>query len=98
MHFINDVTGLNVTIYHNFKDEVDSFRIHIWKCNGKCAQIPPFFGICKRAMNRPPQIHDKWFLPHRQTCGGIFIKIDGPEFKNKGLKTNKAENKSSLDT
>ena len=36
MHNIKSISGLNITIYHNFKDEVDLFRKHIWRCDGPC--------------------------------------------------------------
>ncbi|EAS05033.1 SprT family protein (macronuclear) [Tetrahymena thermophila SB210] len=84
MNFINSVTGLNITVYHSFIDEVESFRVHVWKCNGPCQNSPPYFGICKRQMNRPPQKSDFWFESHQKNCGGQFIKIDGPEFGDDG--------------
>ena len=54
MNSINAVTGFNITIYHSFHDEVENLRKHIWRCNGKCQNKPPFYGYVKRAMNRPP--------------------------------------------
>ena len=32
---INRVTGLNISVYHDFHDEVDNHRRHVWLCNGK---------------------------------------------------------------
>lgn len=58
---INEETGLKVTIYHSFHDEVDLYRKHIWRCDGQCRNKPPFFGYVKRAMNRKPQPADRWF-------------------------------------
>ncbi|KAL4473968.1 hypothetical protein ABPG72_000330 [Tetrahymena utriculariae] len=84
MSFINSVSGLNITVYHSFIDEVESFRVHVWKCNGPCQNQSPYFGICKRQMNRPPQKSDFWFESHQKNCGGQFMKIDGPEFGNDG--------------
>lgn len=36
MRFINGITGFNITVYHSFIDEVESFRKHVWKCSGPC--------------------------------------------------------------
>lgn len=80
MNNINCITGLNISVYHNFHDEVEFFRKHIWKCNGPCQNKAPFFGYCRRAMNRAPGKTDNWWERHQRDCGGEFIKIDGPEF------------------
>ncbi|KRX08751.1 hypothetical protein PPERSA_08062 [Pseudocohnilembus persalinus] len=89
MHALNAFTGLNITVYHNFHDEVDQCRKHIWKCDGVCKYKPPYYGICKRAMNRPPGPNDPWFMQHQQTCGGKFQKIAVPEKKQKITKKQK---------
>lgn len=80
MNNINSITGLNITVYHSFHDEVDYFRKHIWKCNGPCQQQKPYYGLVKRAMNRAPGPKDYWWKRHEQNCGGQFTKIEGPEF------------------
>ena len=79
MNHINEITGLNITIYHSFHDEVELMRKHIWKCNGKCVNDPPYFGIVKRAMNRAPGKGDFWWDKHLKYCGGTFTKISEPE-------------------
>jgi len=92
MKNINAVTGLNITVYHSFHDEVDYFRKHIWKCNGPCQQRKPYYGLVKRAMNRAPGPKDLWWKQHEKECGGQYTKIDGPEFhpeENKKQKTKK---------
>eukprot|EP00371_Babesia_bovis_P000976 XP_001609623.1 hypothetical protein [Babesia bovis T2Bo] len=33
MNRVNDITGLNVDIYHNFIDEVEYNRRHVWRCS-----------------------------------------------------------------
>ncbi|KAF3781421.1 SprT-like domain-containing protein Spartan [Nymphaea thermarum] len=43
--------GYGITIYHNFFDEVDSYRVHHWMCNN-CGDL------VKRAMNREPSPND----------------------------------------
>lgn len=75
---INQITKLRVTIYHNFTDEVDSYRTHIWRCNGICREKAPFYGYVKRSMNRKPQPADSWWKDHQRYCGGEFIKISEP--------------------
>lgn len=79
MEQINRKTGLNITIYHQFHDEVDRCRNHIWRCNGNCSKQPPYFGFVKRAMNRAPGKSDNWFAQHQAECGGEFIKISEPD-------------------
>lgn len=32
---VNEITGLNLSVYHTFRDEVDLARKHVWLCNGK---------------------------------------------------------------
>uniref|UniRef100_A0A8D0EAH8 DNA-dependent metalloprotease SPRTN n=1 Tax=Salvator merianae TaxID=96440 RepID=A0A8D0EAH8_SALMN len=86
MHRINRLTGASVTIYHNFHDEVDSYRQHWWRCNGPCQSRKPYFGYVKRAMNRPPSANDIWWSEHQQTCGGTFTKIKEPESYSKNGK------------
>ncbi|XP_061480473.1 DNA-dependent metalloprotease SPRTN [Rhineura floridana] len=79
MRRINRLTGANITIYHEFHDEVDSYRQHWWRCSGPCQNRKPYFGYVKRAMNRAPSANDFWWSEHQQTCGGTFTKIKEPE-------------------
>lgn len=79
----------SITVYHNFHDEVDHYRIHIWQCNGPCTTKPPYFGLVKRAMNRPPGPSDSWYRLHQETCGGEFTKIAGQPEKTKGKEVQK---------
>ncbi|NXS51525.1 SPRTN protein, partial [Brachypteracias leptosomus] len=79
MRRINRLTGANVTIYHNFHDEVDSYRQHWWRCNGPCQNRKPYFGYVKRSMNRAPSARDFWWVEHQETCGGTFTKVKEPE-------------------
>ncbi|XP_045584641.2 DNA-dependent metalloprotease SPRTN isoform X1 [Procambarus clarkii] len=78
MKRINDCEGSKITIYHNFRREVDKFRIHVYRCDGPCTTRRPFFGILRRAIERPPGPSDKWWARHQQECGGTFHKIEGP--------------------
>ncbi|NXV72221.1 SPRTN protein, partial [Atlantisia rogersi] len=79
MRRINRLTGANVTIYHTFHDEVDSYRQHWWRCNGPCRNRKPYFGYVKRSMNRPPSARDFWWAEHQEKCGGTFTKVKEPE-------------------
>ncbi|GAB5593577.1 hypothetical protein Unana1_08477 [Umbelopsis nana] len=78
---INKLAGTNITVYHNFRDEVKYHRTHVWKCDGPCSKRPPFYGIVRRAMNRPPQKADYWWDRHQKECGGTYTKIAEPEKK-----------------
>ncbi|XP_073194165.1 DNA-dependent metalloprotease SPRTN isoform X2 [Lepidochelys kempii] len=74
-----------VEIYHDFHDEVDSYRQHWWRCNGPCQSRKPYYGYVKRAMNRAPSARDFWWSDHQQTCGGTFSKVKEPEnYSKKG--------------
>ena len=78
-------------MYHTFHDEVNEYRQHWWKCNGPCQHKPPYYGVVKRAMNRPPSNKDSWWSKHQETCGGTYIKIKEPDdYKKKG-KTNEGK-------
>ncbi|NXK52849.1 SPRTN protein, partial [Chauna torquata] len=79
MRRINRLTGANVTIYHNFHDEVDLYRQHWWRCNGPCQNRKPYFGYVKRSMNRAPSARDFWWAEHQERCGGTFTKVKEPE-------------------
>ncbi|KAI9304963.1 SprT-like family-domain-containing protein [Cunninghamella echinulata] len=83
---INRHAGTNITIYHNFNDEVNHYKTHVWRCDGPCQHQPPYFGYVKRSMNRPPQKADSWFARHQKKCGGTFIKIKSPPAKPKTTK------------
>jgi len=95
MKEINSNTGLNITVYHSFHDEVDFYRTHIWKCNGKCNKKPPNFGLVKRSMNRATGKNDYWWREHEKNCGGVFEKIagKGKEDKKVGKKVLKEKGK-----
>lgn len=76
---INNHGDYQITVYHTFHDEVDSYRTHIWQCDGPCRSQAPYFGMVKRSMNRPPGKSDSWFARHDADCGGEWTKIAEPE-------------------
>ncbi|KAF2162509.1 hypothetical protein M409DRAFT_27133 [Zasmidium cellare ATCC 36951] len=76
---INDHGGYSISVYHTFHDEVDSYRTHVWQCDGPCKGKAPFFGLVKRSMNRAPGKSDVWWKQHQDECGGRFEKIAEPE-------------------
>ncbi|PVI02042.1 hypothetical protein DM02DRAFT_317452 [Periconia macrospinosa] len=75
---INNHGHYEITIYHTFHDEVESFRTHVWQCDGVCKDQPPYFGLVKRSMNRPPGKNDSWWSKHENECGGTYTKIREP--------------------
>ena len=83
MNEINKETGFNVTVYHNFLDEVSYYAKYVWRCNGICRNKKPYYGYVRRQMNRPPQKADKWFMKHQKECGGTFIRISPTEEEEK---------------
>jgi len=84
---INNHGNYEVTIYHTFHDEVDSYRTHVWQCSGPCNDRPPYFGLVKRSMNRPPGSYDFWWAKHEAECGGTYTKIQEPAITKKQLET-----------
>ncbi|XP_053310233.1 DNA-dependent metalloprotease SPRTN-like [Spea bombifrons] len=87
MERINNITGANISIYHNFHAEVAECRKHWWLCNGPCRAWGPKFGFIMRAINRAPSARERWWSHHQLTCGGTFIKVNGPEnYIQKGKK------------
>ncbi|XP_039188820.1 DNA-dependent metalloprotease SPRTN isoform X3 [Crotalus tigris] len=86
MHRINRLTGANITIYHEFHDEVDFYRQHWWRCNGPCQNRKPYYGYVKRVMNRAPSANDYWWEEHQKGCGGTFIKVREPNNSSKKCK------------
>ena len=78
---VNNHGGYGVSVFHAFHDEVDSYRTHVWECNGPCKSKAPFFGLVKRAMNRAPGKGDSWWAKHVEDCGGSFTKIAEPEMR-----------------
>ncbi|CAI5701495.1 unnamed protein product [Peronospora effusa] len=87
MNRINEAAQTKITVFHTFHDEVNSYRQHVWKCNGPCQRTPPYFGLVKRSMNRVPGPTDRWWADHEQKCGGSYFKIKEPaEFTAKQVK------------
>ncbi|KAK1442526.1 hypothetical protein BgAZ_300440 [Babesia gibsoni] len=79
MNRVNEITGLNVTVYHNFRDELEYYRRHVWQCTGPCRLLPPYFGFIRRARNMAPGPRDRWWSAHLHFCGGTFRKVEGPD-------------------
>lgn len=86
MHRINKAAGSSITVYHTFHAEVKACRVHVWRCQGPCQNRAPFYGWCRRSMNRPPQPADWWFANHQRTCGGIYVKVSEPLVEKKSPK------------
>ncbi|OCL07058.1 hypothetical protein AOQ84DRAFT_320548 [Glonium stellatum] len=84
---INSHGGYHITIFHTFHDEVDSYRTHVWQCDGPCRKQAPFFGLVKRSMNRAPGKSDTWWKKHEEECGGTYTKISEPELTKGQLKS-----------
>lgn len=83
MYRINQMTGTNITVYHTFHDEVRNYQNHVWRCTGPCQNWRPYYGYVKRAMNRAPGPNDSWHERHKNSCGGLFVKIKEPDQKTK---------------
>ena len=82
---VNNHGGYGVSVFHTFHDEVDSYRTHVWECDGPCKTRAPFFGLVKRSMNRAPGKGDSWWAGHVEACGGSFTKIAEPEMSKEQI-------------
>ncbi|ETK76907.1 hypothetical protein F441_17076 [Phytophthora nicotianae CJ01A1] len=92
MNRINEAAKTEITVFHTFHDEVDSYRQHVWQCNGPCRHTRPYFGLVKRSMNRAPGPTDRWWADHERSCGGSYTKIKEPaEFTAKQAKKKERE-------
>jgi hypothetical protein len=91
---INNHGNYEITVYHTFHDEVESYRTHVWKCDGACQTQPPFFGLVKRSMNRAPSSSDPWWAKHESECGGLFTKIMEPDLTKTQLKALSAKERA----
>ena len=74
---------------------MNEYRQHWWKCDGPCQHNPPYYGIVKRAMNRPPSSKDSWWSKHQTACGGTYVKIKEPDDYKKNGKTSGEDSKTS---
>lgn len=73
MERVNEETGANVTIYHDFHDELALLENRLWQCNGKCRRRSPNFGIVRSETDNFDEFKDEqWFSSHSITCGGKF--------------------------
>ncbi|CAJ0943361.1 unnamed protein product, partial [Mesorhabditis belari] len=100
MRRINIEAGTDITIYHSFYAEVDSYKQHWWRCNGPCRQRLPYLGLLRRSRNRTPGPNDFWWRDHEEKCGGTYEKIKEPEgYEDKKKKTDKhpVSKKSALE-
>lgn len=60
----------------------------MYRCDGPCIARRPYYGILRRAIERPPGPTDRWWARHEQECGGTFHKIEGPgAIPNAGSRT-----------
>lgn len=91
---INNHGNYEITVYHTFHDEVESYRTHVWKCDGSCQTQPPHFGLVKRSMNRAPSPSDPWWTKHEFECGGAYTKIMEPGLTKQQLKALSAKGRA----
>lgn len=91
---INNHGNYEVTIFHTFHDEVDSYRTHVWQCDGPCKSQAPYFGMVKRSMNRAPGRGDTWWEKHEEECGGTYTKVQEPAVTKKQLEAMSAKERA----
>lgn len=75
MDRINAETGANISIYHNYSNEIALYEKRLWRCNGKCRNQPPKFGIIRLKEKEKDFVNFKdqlWWSYHLKNCGGYF--------------------------
>ena len=77
MKRINQMTNLDITVYHSYHDEVDHYKNqNVWRCTGACRTLRDFeYGYVRRAINRPPGPHEFWWTKHAAICHGTFERV-----------------------
>ncbi|CAF1633426.1 unnamed protein product [Adineta ricciae] len=70
---INDLSGMNIKVYHKFVDELCGH--YWWQCNGICKNWRPFYGYFRRPVYRQPSYHDYWFSEHKRCCNGQLMSV-----------------------
>jgi hypothetical protein len=80
---ISKLGGIQISALHEFLDEVESLRRHVWLCDGPCRERAPHFGVVRRSMNRAPGKSDPWWEAHVRDCGGAYAKVAEPELTRK---------------
>ena len=59
-----------IDIYHLFSlYNTLYFRLLLLSVIWRCISQPPFFGLVKMSMNRPPSKSDSWWQRHEGDCG-----------------------------
>ncbi|GLG93066.1 Zinc finger RAD18 domain-containing protein C1orf124-like [Gryllus bimaculatus] len=74
MERIDRLAGTNLTVDHDFHDEVDHYS-YFWECSGKCKKQ------IVSAVFRPPSSANVWWNDHQKNCGGKFNLIHDPKKK-----------------
>lgn len=83
MNRINAETGANVTVYHYFKNEIALYENRLWRCNGKCRNRPPQFGLIRNKTHDFIDFKKQWWWSyHWKNCGGNFELLHMVESKS----------------
>lgn len=75
MNRINEQTGANVSVLHDFHDEAALYENRLWRCNGECRNRPSQFGYVRNDSDTCDYVdfESQWWWPyHVKTCGGNF--------------------------
>lgn len=71
MNEINVKAGTNISIYHDFHNEVALYRKLLYRCNGICQMQPPNYGLFI-----PHSFDDSdWLVDHLVNCGGLLSRV-----------------------
>lgn len=75
MNEINVKAGTNISIYHDFHNEVALYRKLLYRCNGICQTQPPNYGLFI-----PHSFDDSdWLVDHLVNCGGLLNRVSHTE-------------------
>lgn len=68
---INAKAGTNISVYHNFHNEVALCRKLLYRCNGICQIQSPNYGL----LHSFPDEMLTWYINHVVNCGGELNRV-----------------------
>ncbi|XP_053567013.1 DNA-dependent metalloprotease SPRTN-like [Bombina bombina] len=81
MERINQLGRCNISIHHDFRDEVNVYSDLWWRCDGPCQAKEPFLGYEVAPTNRQaPSVSSLRKSKHDKTCGGQYTKVPKPDY------------------
>lgn len=78
MNRIYRETGADVSVYHDYHNEIAMYENRLWRCNGKCRNRPPHFGLLQVNEDGICSLGKSW-LYHLKKCKRAFELVKADE-------------------